>query len=48
MDAWMVEHYSLAFWTVANMIGSLIGSLITINLEIVDYALTVNIEAIIN
>lgn len=40
MDAWMVEHYSLAFWTVANMIGSLIGSLITINLEIVDYALT--------
>lgn len=39
-DGLMVEHYSLGFWTMANLIGSLIGGLLTINLAIVDYALT--------
>ncbi|KRN89376.1 AzlC family ABC transporter permease [Ligilactobacillus ceti] len=39
-DALMVEHYSLLFWTLANIVGGLIGNLITINLEIVDFALT--------
>ncbi|MCP0887226.1 AzlC family ABC transporter permease [Ligilactobacillus sp. WILCCON 0076] len=39
-DALMVEHYSLLFWSVANLIGSFIGSLIEINLSIVDFALT--------
>ena len=40
-DALMVEHYSLLFWTVANVLGSLIGGLLPkINLEIVDFALT--------
>ncbi len=36
----MVEHYSLLFWTGANLIGSLIGNMININLDIVDFALT--------
>ena len=31
-DALMVEHYSLLFWTGANLIGSLIGNMININL----------------
>lgn len=39
-DALHVEHYSLTFWTVANLIGSLIGSVVTIDLDIVDFALT--------
>jgi 4-azaleucine resistance transporter AzlC len=39
-DALQVEHWSLLFWTGANLIGSLIGGLISINLAIVDYALT--------
>lgn len=39
-DALQVEHYSLLFWTAGNLIGSLIGSVITINLDIVDFALT--------
>ena len=39
-DALMVEHYSLLFWTGANLIGSLIGNMININLDIVDFALT--------
>lgn len=36
----MVEHYTLLFWSVANLIGSIIGGFIHINLEIVDFALT--------
>lgn len=39
-DGLMVEHYSLLSWSVANMVGSLIGSTISINLEVVDFALT--------
>lgn len=39
-DALMVEHYSLLFWTLSNLVGSLIGNVITIDLAIVDYALT--------
>lgn len=39
-DALMVEHYTLLFWSVANLIGSIIGGFIHINLEIVDFALT--------
>ncbi|WP_286007088.1 AzlC family ABC transporter permease [Ligilactobacillus aviarius] len=40
-DAMMVEHYSLLSWTVANVIGSLVGGMLPkINLEIVDFALT--------
>ncbi|GBG94231.1 branched-chain amino acid transporter [Ligilactobacillus salitolerans] len=39
-NALSVEHFSLLFWTVSNLIGSLVGSFITINLTIVDYALT--------
>lgn len=39
-DALMVEHYSLISWSVANMVGGLIGSAISINLEVVDFALT--------
>jgi len=36
----LVEHYSLLFWTVSNIIGSLIGSALTINLSVVDFAFT--------
>lgn len=39
-QALLVEHYSLLFWTVSNIIGSLIGSALTINLSVVDFALT--------
>ena len=39
-DALNVEHYTLAFWTVSNIIGSVIGSAITINLTVVHFALT--------
>lgn len=39
-DALLVEHYSLISWSVANMVGGLIGSTISINLEVVDFALT--------
>lgn len=39
-DARQVEHWSLLFWTVANVIGSLIGSVLKINLTVVDFALT--------
>lgn len=39
-DALLLEHYSLIFWTVANVIGGLIGNIIPINVNIVDYALT--------
>ena len=40
-DALMVEHYSLLFWTISNLIGALIGQMIPkINLDIVDFALT--------
>lgn len=39
-NALMIEHYSLLFWTMANIVGSLIGGMLTINLSIVDFALT--------
>lgn len=39
-QALMVEHYSLLSWSLANLVGSLIGSALTIDLEIVDFALT--------
>ena len=39
-DALQVEHWSLLFWSVANVIGSLIGSVLSINLTVVDFALT--------
>ena len=39
-DALLVEHYSLISWSVANMVGGLIGSTISINLEVDDFALT--------
>jgi Predicted branched-chain amino acid permease (azaleucine resistance) len=39
-NALLVEHLSLLFWTVSNLIGSLAGGFISVNLTIVDYALT--------
>ena len=39
-DALGVEYYSLASWTVGNIIGGLLGSAITIDLPIVHFALT--------
>ena len=39
-DALLVEHYSLISWASGNLIGGLIGSAVSIDLEIVDFALT--------
>ena len=39
-DALMVEHYSLISWASGNLIGGLIGSAVSIDLTIVDFALT--------
>lgn len=39
-DALWVEYYSLFFWTVSNWIGDLVGNAITVNLGIVEFALT--------
>lgn len=39
-DGLLVEYYSLLAWSVSNMVGGLIGSTISINLEVVDFALT--------
>ncbi|NLR17936.1 branched-chain amino acid ABC transporter permease [Lactobacillus sp. LC28-10] len=39
-EALMVEHYSLLFWTVSNIIGSLVGSALKIDLTVVHFALT--------
>lgn len=39
-DAVMVEHYSLISWASGNLIGGLIGSTVSIDLTIVDFALT--------
>ncbi len=39
-DAIQVEHYSLLFWAVSNVIGSLIGSALKIDLNVVQFALT--------
>ncbi|GAB6092725.1 AzlC family ABC transporter permease [Furfurilactobacillus curtus] len=39
-NALLVEHYALYTWALSNVIGSLIGSSLTINLVIVDFALT--------
>ncbi|USS85811.1 AzlC family ABC transporter permease [Fructilactobacillus myrtifloralis] len=39
-DALQIEHWSLLFWTVSNLIGSLVGTAITIDLTVVHFALT--------
>lgn len=39
-DALQVEHWSLLFWSVSNVVGSLIGSALKINLDVVHFALT--------
>ena len=39
-DALKVEHYSLLFWTVSNLVGNFVGNVIAINLNIVEFALT--------
>ncbi|GAK47627.1 branched-chain amino acid transporter [Secundilactobacillus oryzae JCM 18671] len=39
-QALMVEHYSLLFWSVSNVIGSLVGSALKIDLSVVHFALT--------
>ncbi|NLR12192.1 branched-chain amino acid ABC transporter permease [Lactobacillus sp. ZJLC3-7] len=39
-EALMVEHYSLLFWAASNVVGSLIGSALKIDLSIVNFALT--------
>lgn len=39
-DALQVEHTTLLFWTVSNIIGSVIGSSISIDLTVVHFALT--------
>lgn len=39
-EALHVEHMTLVFWTISNIIGSLIGSAINIDLTIVHFALT--------
>lgn len=39
-NALLVEHLSLLFWTLSNLVGSLAGGFISVNLTIVDFALT--------
>jgi len=39
-EALAVEHYSLLFWATSNVIGSLIGSALKIDLSVVHFALT--------
>lgn len=39
-NALLVEHYALISWASSNVIGSLIGSSLKINLVVVDFALT--------
>lgn len=39
-DALKVEHFTLLFWAVSNIIGSLIGNAIHIDLTVVHFALT--------
>jgi 4-azaleucine resistance transporter AzlC len=39
-NALLVEHYALYTWAFSNVVGSLIGSSLHINLVIVDFALT--------
>ncbi len=39
-DATMVEHFALASWAGGNLVGALVGSTITIDLEIIKFALT--------
>ncbi|USS87920.1 AzlC family ABC transporter permease [Fructilactobacillus hinvesii] len=39
-DALQIEHWSLLFWTVSNLVGSLVGTAITIDLTVVHFALT--------
>ncbi|GLB47250.1 branched-chain amino acid ABC transporter [Philodulcilactobacillus myokoensis] len=39
-DALNVEHYSVLFWTISNLIGSFIGSALKIDLSLVNFALT--------
>ncbi|WP_395320492.1 AzlC family ABC transporter permease [Fructilactobacillus frigidiflavus] len=39
-DALQIEHWSLSFWTISNVIGSLLGTAIHIDLTVVHFALT--------
>ncbi|MCF6515202.1 branched-chain amino acid ABC transporter permease [Lactobacillus sp. S2-2] len=39
-DAIQLEHWSLFFWTISNVVGSLVGSALTIDLTVVHFALT--------
>ncbi|MGV0168607.1 AzlC family ABC transporter permease [Furfurilactobacillus sp. WILCCON 0119] len=39
-NALLVEHYALYTWALSNIVGSLVGSSLKINLVIVDFALT--------
>lgn len=39
-DALKVEHMTLLFWTVSNLVGSLIGKAVHIDLTVVHFALT--------
>lgn len=39
-DALHVEHATLIFWTASNLVGSIIGSSISIDLSVVHFALT--------
>lgn len=39
-DATMVEHFALISWTGGNLIGALVGSTISIDLDIIEFALT--------
>ncbi|USS87084.1 AzlC family ABC transporter permease [Fructilactobacillus cliffordii] len=39
-DALQIEHWSLLFWTVSNLVGSLVGTAISIDLTVVHFALT--------
>ncbi|KPN80623.1 uncharacterized protein RZ56_01620 [Apilactobacillus kunkeei] len=39
-DALQIEHYALVVWTISTIIGSLVGSSLSINLTVVHFALT--------
>jgi 4-azaleucine resistance transporter AzlC len=39
-DALQIEHYALIVWTISTIIGSLVGSSLSINLSVVHFALT--------
>ncbi|XNW45371.1 AzlC family ABC transporter permease [Fructilactobacillus vespulae] len=39
-DALQIEHWSLLFWTVSNLVGNVVGTAIKIDLTVVHFALT--------